>query len=199
MREVPGWIKVPLVVGLCGWLLWRELRAPARAAKESKLVRNARNLTVAAVAGAAVQYAEMPLVPDRSPPGWRREGVRPPQNSWVCRFGWKSRWPFWRSTTRSICGTLSIIACRFFGAFTSPTTRTATWTPRPRLRFHFGEVAHFGGLARGADRFDRRDAAFVFGVADGFDSLHLVPPLEHPPFGSNRTRSRAGAGHAADA
>ena len=62
MREVPGWIKFPLVAGLCGWLLWRELRAPARAAKESKLVRNARNLTVAAVAGAAVQYAEMPLV-----------------------------------------------------------------------------------------------------------------------------------------
>ena len=51
-----------MVAGLCGWLLWRELRTPARAAKESKLVRNARNLTVAAVAGAAVQYAEMPLV-----------------------------------------------------------------------------------------------------------------------------------------
>ena len=62
MKEVPGWIKASLVVGLCGWLLWRELRVPARAAKESKLVRNARNLTVAAVAGAAVQYAEMPLV-----------------------------------------------------------------------------------------------------------------------------------------
>ena len=62
MKEVPGWIKTPLVLGLCGWLLWRELRTPARAAKESKFLRSGRNLAVAAVAGATIQYVEIPIV-----------------------------------------------------------------------------------------------------------------------------------------
>jgi sterol desaturase/sphingolipid hydroxylase (fatty acid hydroxylase superfamily) len=50
-----------LVVGFCGWILWREWRTPARRAVESKAVRNARNLTVAGIAGVAVQLAEMPV------------------------------------------------------------------------------------------------------------------------------------------
>lgn len=60
-KEVPGWVKAPLLIGLCGWLLWRELRSPARRSRESKAVRTARNLTVAGIAGVAVEYAEMPV------------------------------------------------------------------------------------------------------------------------------------------
>ena len=61
MKEVPAWVKLPLIVGLCGWLLWRELRWPARRSRESKPVRTARNLAIAGVAGLAVEYAEVPV------------------------------------------------------------------------------------------------------------------------------------------
>ena len=61
MKEVPAWVKVPLVAALCGWLLWRELRSPARRSRESKALRTARNLAIAGVAGLAVEYAEMPV------------------------------------------------------------------------------------------------------------------------------------------
>ncbi len=60
-KELPGWIRVPLMLGLCGWVLWRELRTPARREVESKVVRNARNLAIAGTAGAAVQLVEMPV------------------------------------------------------------------------------------------------------------------------------------------
>jgi sterol desaturase/sphingolipid hydroxylase (fatty acid hydroxylase superfamily) len=60
-KELPGWIRVPLIVGFCGWILWREFRTPARRGIESKALRNARNLAIAGVAGAAVQLAEMPV------------------------------------------------------------------------------------------------------------------------------------------
>ena len=60
-KEVPAWVKVPVFVGLCGWLLWRELRSPARRSRESKTVRTARNLAVAGAAGLAVEYAEVPV------------------------------------------------------------------------------------------------------------------------------------------
>jgi sterol desaturase/sphingolipid hydroxylase (fatty acid hydroxylase superfamily) len=59
--NIPGWMRGALVAGLCGWLLWRELRRPARRSVESKFVRNARNLAVAGLGGLAVQFAEMPV------------------------------------------------------------------------------------------------------------------------------------------
>ncbi|MEX2301778.1 MAG: sterol desaturase family protein [Bryobacterales bacterium] len=60
-KQLPGWIRVPLIAGFCGWILWREWRTPARREVESKVVRNVRNLAVAGIAGAAVQLAEMPV------------------------------------------------------------------------------------------------------------------------------------------
>jgi sterol desaturase/sphingolipid hydroxylase (fatty acid hydroxylase superfamily) len=60
-KALPGWIRVPLIVGFCGWVLWRELRTPARPEVESKVVHNARNLAIAGIAGAAVQLTEMPV------------------------------------------------------------------------------------------------------------------------------------------
>jgi sterol desaturase/sphingolipid hydroxylase (fatty acid hydroxylase superfamily) len=60
-KELPGWIRVPLIAGFCGWILWREWRTPARRQVESKAVRNARNLAIAGIAGAAVQLAEAPV------------------------------------------------------------------------------------------------------------------------------------------
>jgi sterol desaturase/sphingolipid hydroxylase (fatty acid hydroxylase superfamily) len=60
-KELPGWIRAPLILGCCGWILWREWRTPARREVESKAVRNVRNLAIAGLAGAAVQLAEMPV------------------------------------------------------------------------------------------------------------------------------------------
>ncbi len=60
-KELPAWIRVPLVVGACAWLLWREWRTPLRDSREAKVVRDTRNLAVAGVAGLAVQFVEMPV------------------------------------------------------------------------------------------------------------------------------------------
>ena len=139
MKEVPGWIKAPLVIGLCGWLLWRELKAPARAAKESKLVRSARNLTVAAVAGAAVQYAEMPLVR--------------PLAAWVeaSRFGLIKflGLPVWLEVPLAFMAldyTLYLWHAlnhrvRFLWRFHQPHHSDRDMDASTALRFHFGEVA----------------------------------------------------------
>ena len=61
MKEILGWIRAPLILGFCGWLLWNEVRNPTRGTKESKLLRSGRNLAIAAVAAASVQYVEMPI------------------------------------------------------------------------------------------------------------------------------------------
>ncbi len=139
MKEVPGWIKAPLVIGLCGWLLWRELKAPARAAKESKLVRSARNLTVAVVAGAAVQYAEMPLVR--------------PLATWVeaSRFGLIKflGLPVWLEVPLAFMAldyTLYLWHAlnhrvRFLWRFHQPHHSDRDMDASTALRFHFGEVA----------------------------------------------------------
>jgi sterol desaturase/sphingolipid hydroxylase (fatty acid hydroxylase superfamily) len=60
-KELPAWIRVPLIVGFCGWILWREWRTPARREVESKALRDARNLAIAGVAGLTVQLAEIPV------------------------------------------------------------------------------------------------------------------------------------------
>jgi sterol desaturase/sphingolipid hydroxylase (fatty acid hydroxylase superfamily) len=53
---------VLLAVGVGCALLWAEHRRPLRTARESKLRRKARNLSIAALAGAAVRWGERPLV-----------------------------------------------------------------------------------------------------------------------------------------
>jgi sterol desaturase/sphingolipid hydroxylase (fatty acid hydroxylase superfamily) len=60
-KELPGWIRAPLILGFCGWILWREWRTPARREVESKVVRDVRNLAIAGLAGATVQLAEVPV------------------------------------------------------------------------------------------------------------------------------------------
>jgi sterol desaturase/sphingolipid hydroxylase (fatty acid hydroxylase superfamily) len=61
-RKLPAWLTAPLIIGGFGALLWLELRRPLRRAVESKLKRDARNLAVAGVAAAALQFAERPFV-----------------------------------------------------------------------------------------------------------------------------------------
>ncbi len=61
-QELPGWITAPLLLAAGALILWSELRRPLRSrAIEPKLKRNVRNLAVAATAGVAVQFAELPL------------------------------------------------------------------------------------------------------------------------------------------
>ncbi|HYG10252.1 MAG TPA: sterol desaturase family protein [Pyrinomonadaceae bacterium] len=61
MRKIPDWIGASLAVGAFGALVWLERRRPLRRAVESKLERDARNLAVAGVAAAALQFAERPV------------------------------------------------------------------------------------------------------------------------------------------
>ncbi len=60
-KQLSGWIRGPLVVGFCAWILWREWRTPARRQVESKALRDTRNLAIASIAGAVVQLAELPV------------------------------------------------------------------------------------------------------------------------------------------
>lgn len=55
-------ISVPVALGTFGVLVWLENRRPLRRAVESKTRRNARNLTVAAIAAVALHLAEQPVV-----------------------------------------------------------------------------------------------------------------------------------------
>jgi sterol desaturase/sphingolipid hydroxylase (fatty acid hydroxylase superfamily) len=59
--KVPSWLSGALVLGAFGALVWLERRRPLRAERESKLVRSARNLAVAAGGAAALQLTEAPL------------------------------------------------------------------------------------------------------------------------------------------
>jgi sterol desaturase/sphingolipid hydroxylase (fatty acid hydroxylase superfamily) len=62
MKHIPGWVGA-LALG-CTFLLllWGELRRPLRRREaEPKLRRDARNLTVAGIAGLTLQFAEMPV------------------------------------------------------------------------------------------------------------------------------------------
>jgi sterol desaturase/sphingolipid hydroxylase (fatty acid hydroxylase superfamily) len=59
--KVPSWLSGALVFGAFGALVWLERRRPLRVERESKLVRSARNLAVAAAGAAALQLTEAPL------------------------------------------------------------------------------------------------------------------------------------------
>ena len=143
MKDIPAWIKVPMMAGLCGWLLWKELQTPARAAKESKLVRGARNLTVAAMAGAAVQYAERPLAS--------------PLAAWVEKRGFgllkMLRLPAWLEVPLAILAldyTLywwHVLNHRapFLWRFHQPHHTDRDMDASTALRFHFAEVALSSG------------------------------------------------------
>ena len=62
MLEMRGFLKIAGLLGLLSGLVFLEQRRPLRAGKESKSRRNARNLTVAALAAATVHFAESPLL-----------------------------------------------------------------------------------------------------------------------------------------
>lgn len=57
---MPAWVSAPLIVGAFGLLVWLERRRPLRRAVEPKLRREARNLAVAALSGAALRVTEKP-------------------------------------------------------------------------------------------------------------------------------------------
>src|SRR5438874_4112180 len=60
-KKLPGWVPLLLVGGTFCGLLWLERRRPLRRAVESKARRNARNLAVAGLSAAAIQFAEKPV------------------------------------------------------------------------------------------------------------------------------------------
>ncbi len=59
--KVPSWLSGAFVLGAFGALVWLERRRPLREERESKLVRSARNLAVAAAGAAALRLTEAPL------------------------------------------------------------------------------------------------------------------------------------------
>jgi sterol desaturase/sphingolipid hydroxylase (fatty acid hydroxylase superfamily) len=60
--SIPFWISAPLIGATFGILLWWEWRRPLRRAVESKLRRNARNLSTAAINVLTLRIVEFPLV-----------------------------------------------------------------------------------------------------------------------------------------
>jgi sterol desaturase/sphingolipid hydroxylase (fatty acid hydroxylase superfamily) len=61
-RQLPGWLRGIAIFSVAAALVTLELRRELRRPKrESKAVRNARNLVIAAGAGLAMHYAEGPL------------------------------------------------------------------------------------------------------------------------------------------
>jgi sterol desaturase/sphingolipid hydroxylase (fatty acid hydroxylase superfamily) len=138
-KTVPGWVKAPLVAGLCGWLLWRELRAPARRSRESKTLHTARNLAIAGIAGLAVEYAEAPVALH------------------LARLTEKRRWGIlkWLSLPAWLEIPLAVLALdytlyhwhrqchknHFLWRFHEPHHADLDMDASTALRFHFGEVS----------------------------------------------------------
>jgi sterol desaturase/sphingolipid hydroxylase (fatty acid hydroxylase superfamily) len=60
--KFPFWVSPLLAIAVYSALLWLEHRRPLRRTVESKLTRNVRNLTVAALGVVTVQVAELPVV-----------------------------------------------------------------------------------------------------------------------------------------
>jgi sterol desaturase/sphingolipid hydroxylase (fatty acid hydroxylase superfamily) len=60
--RVPTWLSGTLIVGAFAALAWLERRRPLRRPVESTLVRDARNLAVAAAGAATLQVLEKPVV-----------------------------------------------------------------------------------------------------------------------------------------
>ena len=61
-RKVPTWLSGALIVGGAGLLFWLEKRHPLRRRVESRVTRNARNFTVAAIAAVSLQFVETPII-----------------------------------------------------------------------------------------------------------------------------------------
>lgn len=61
-RRVPMWATAGAAIAAFGALLWWERRRPLRRETESKLVRTGRNLAIAGLSAAALQFAERPVV-----------------------------------------------------------------------------------------------------------------------------------------
>jgi sterol desaturase/sphingolipid hydroxylase (fatty acid hydroxylase superfamily) len=59
--QIPGWLSLPLTLGAFGALVWLERRRPLRRSVERANVRDARNLAVAALGGAALRFVERPV------------------------------------------------------------------------------------------------------------------------------------------
>ena len=59
-QELPKWLSASLIAGAFGVLLLLERRRPLRRAVESKTIRDTRNLAVAGLAAAAMQFGEVP-------------------------------------------------------------------------------------------------------------------------------------------
>ncbi len=58
---LPAWLTGPLVAATFATLWWLERRRPLRRETESKLTRNARNVTIAALSAVTIRVAEQPL------------------------------------------------------------------------------------------------------------------------------------------
>ncbi len=61
-RKISQWVSAPLIVGAFGALVLFEHRRSLRRTTESKLARNARNLSVAVAGALALQIAERPVI-----------------------------------------------------------------------------------------------------------------------------------------
>jgi sterol desaturase/sphingolipid hydroxylase (fatty acid hydroxylase superfamily) len=60
-KAFPGWLSGPLFIAAGAAILRYELRRPLRSHTEPKLRRAARNITVALLAGVALQFADKPV------------------------------------------------------------------------------------------------------------------------------------------
>ena len=61
MKKFLKILSVPLALGGVGLLVWLESRRPLRREVEPKLVRNSRNLAIAALAALSLQISEKPV------------------------------------------------------------------------------------------------------------------------------------------
>jgi hypothetical protein len=134
-----GFLKIAGLLGLLSGLDFLEPRRPLGAEKESKSRRNARNLTVAALAAATVHFAESPLLYSLA----KRVRER--------RWGMLKRLQLPRAL-EVVAGVILLNYSHYIqhvlhhrvrccGAFMPSTTSISTSTRQRPLRFHFGEIA----------------------------------------------------------
>lgn len=137
---MPAWLNVPLIIGAFGALLWLERRRPLRRRTvEPKLIRDTRNLAVAALGAVTLQLAERPIIQ--------------PLTRLVERRGWgllrRVRLPLWLEVSLAVAlldYTLYVwhvathrvpLLWRFHVAHHVDLELDASTA----LRFHFGELA----------------------------------------------------------
>lgn len=138
-KKVPGWLSFALAGGTLAALLWWERRRPLRRQVEAKLPHEARNLVVAALSAATVQWVEQPFVaPLAALVEKRRWGV-------VKRLGL----PRWLEVTLTVLlldytfYLWHVLTHRisFLWRFHQPHHVDWDLTASTALRFHFGEIA----------------------------------------------------------